>query len=180
MSNWASFGAAAELADMLASLRRIDVPSGKDPRKTSAPSVPLKFWMKMDALGVVVENEPPLSIRRAAPLSRDTFVIVTFRFIVVGLACTIAAMLMLIIMFPCATTFTNATLVQVVLIVSFASGSVELITVHGMTAITGWTTTRMIITATCVFIRRQLKLLVARLSKLTKHETGNVTTVFPT
>ena len=51
VSNWASFGAAAELADMLASLRRIDVPSGKEPRKTRAPSVPLRFWMKMDTLG---------------------------------------------------------------------------------------------------------------------------------
>ena len=85
-------------------------------------------------------------------MSSDTFVIVTVRFIAVGLAWTIAAMLRLIIMFPCATTFMNATLVQVVLIVSFATGRVELITVHGMTAIAGWTTTRMIITATCVFI----------------------------
>ena len=36
-------------------------------------------------------------------------------------------------MFPCTTTFTNATLVQDVLIVSFAT-KVELITAHGMMA----------------------------------------------
>ena len=112
--------------------------------------------MKMDTLAELVEEEPPLSIRRTAPLRNETSFIVTFRLIAVGLACTIAAMLRLIIMFPCAITFTNATLVQVVLIVSLASGSVELITVHGMTAIAGCTTTRMIIIATCVFIRRQL------------------------
>ena len=118
--------------------------------------MPRKFWMKIDTLAELVEDEPPveslLSIRRTAPLSSDTFAIVTFRFIAVGLAWTIAAMLRLIMMFPSAMTFTNATLVQVVFIVSFATGSVALITVHGMTAITACTTTRMIITATCVFI----------------------------
>ena len=152
VSNWASSGAVDELADILASLRRIDVPSGKEPRKTRAASVPRKFWMKMDTLGEVVEGETTLSIRRTVPLSSDTFVIVTVRFIAVGLAWTIAAMLRLIIMFPCAVTFTKATLVQDVLTVSFASGSAELVTVHGMIAIAGWAMTSMIITATCVFI----------------------------
>ena len=113
MVSMASFGAVAEFADMLASLTRIDVPLGKEPRKTRAPSVPCKFWMKMKTLGKLVEVEPPLrsllSNRRTAPLSKETFVIVTVTFAAVGLAWTIAARLMLIVMFPCATTFTNAT-----------------------------------------------------------------------
>ena len=79
MVSMASFGAVAEFADMLASLTRIDVPLGKEPRKTRAPSVPCKFWMKMKTLGKLVEVEPPLrsllSNRRTAPLSKETFVI---------------------------------------------------------------------------------------------------------
>ena len=42
-------------------------------------------------------------------------------------------------MFPCAVTFTNATLVQDVLIVSLPGGSTALVTVQGMTANEGWT-----------------------------------------
>ena len=73
----------------------------------------------MDRLGEAVSKELLLSIRRAVPLRSDTFRIVTVTF---------AETLRLISMFPCATTFTNATLVQDELIMSFASGSVELIT----------------------------------------------------
>ena len=42
-------------------------------------------------------------------------------------------------MFPCAVTFTNTTLVQDALIVSFPGGSAVLLTVQGMTAKEGWT-----------------------------------------
>ena len=52
-SNWASVGAVADLAVMLASLTRIEVPPGKVPRKTSAPSLPVTNCMKIDTLGKV-------------------------------------------------------------------------------------------------------------------------------
>ena len=49
-------------------------------------------------------------------------------------AWAIAATLRLIIMLPCATTFANTTLVHDVLIVSFASGIVQFVATHGITA----------------------------------------------
>ena len=49
-SNWASVGALGDVAVMFASLTRIDVPSGKEPQKTSAPSVPVKFSIEMDSM----------------------------------------------------------------------------------------------------------------------------------
>ena len=52
-SNWASFGAVADLDVMLTSLTRIEVPPGKVPRKTSAPSLPVTNCMKIDTLGKV-------------------------------------------------------------------------------------------------------------------------------
>ena len=64
---------------MFASLTRIDVPSGKEPMKTRAPSVPVKFCTKMDMVGPAA-LKPLLSIRRAAPLSKETFLIVTVMF----------------------------------------------------------------------------------------------------
>ena len=140
---------------MFASLTRIDVPSGKEPRKTRAPSMPVKFCIEMDTLGEIVEAERDalLSSRRTAPLSNETFLIVTVTFGAVGLAWTIAARLKLIVMFPSATTFTNATLVQDASIVSFASGRVELITTHGIIAIAGCTARRsMSVIATSAFI----------------------------
>ena len=140
---------------MFASLTRIDAPPGKEPTKTSAPSLPVKFCIEMDTLGMVspAALKLLLSNRRTAPLSNETFFIDTVRFAAAGLAWTIAATLMLIVMFPCATTFTNATLVQDVLIVSFASGTVELITTHGITAIAGCSARSMMsVIATSIFM----------------------------
>ena len=133
---------------MFASRTRIDVLSGKVPRKTSAPSVPAKLCIEIDRLGL----PSSLSIRRTTPPSSDTFFIVTVRFAAAGLAWTIAATLRLIMMLPCATTFTNATLVHDVLIVSFAA-RVELITTHGMMAVACCTARSIIsIIATSVFM----------------------------
>ena len=74
---------------------------------------------------------PLLSKTRTAPLSSDRFCIVTVMFV---FAWAIAATLRLIIMLPCATTFANTTLVHDVLIVSFASGIVQFVATHGITA----------------------------------------------
>ena len=152
-ANWLSFGALGDVAVMFAPLTRIDVRSGKVPRKTRAPSVPIKFWIKMEMFGNVVKDKSLLlSISSAAPLRSDTFTIVTVTFAAAGLAWTIAATLRLIITFPCATTFTNATLVQDALTVSFAT-RVELVTMHGMMAIAGWTTASIIkIMERCLFM----------------------------
>ena len=114
---------------MFASLKRIDDPPGKEPIKTSAPSLPTKDWMRIETLG----KDAPfllLSITRTAPLSSERFFIVT---VIFGFSWTIAVTLRLIIMLPCATTFENTTLEQDTLIVSLAAAIVELVRTHGTT-----------------------------------------------
>ena len=133
-SNWARFGAVAELAVMLASLTRIEVPPGKVPRKTSAPSLPVKDCMEIDTLGKV-NIQPLLSTTKTAPFISDRFFIDTLIF---GFAATIAVTLMLITMLPFATTFMNTTSEHEALIISFASGIVELVTMQGITAKASW------------------------------------------
>ena len=124
----------AEVAVMFASLTRIEVLPGKVPQKTSAPSLPVKDCMKIDSLGkvdVMPSLYPLLSTTRTAPSSSDRFLIDTEIF---GFAATIAVTLRLIIMLPCATTFTNTTSVQDTFIVSLVGRIVKLIRLHGMTA----------------------------------------------
>ena len=123
---------------MFASLTRIDVPGGNEPMNTSAPSVPTSDCTRIDIVGddeeaVSALLYPLLSIARTAPSSRARFLRVTITIPAARLlACTIiAATLRLIIMLPCAVTFTNTTLVQDVLIVSLTGGSAESITVQG-------------------------------------------------
>ena len=150
-ANWASFGAVVELAFMFASLTRIDVPSGNDPMKARAPSLPAKDCMKIDTLGKANGTPalyPLLSMTRTAPPSNDRFVIDT---VIFGFAATIAVTLRLIIMLPCATTFTNTTSMQDMLIVALAGGIVELIRMQGMTANVCPTASRITTRAASIF-----------------------------